>query len=201
MSNTVFPRREGPWEIHDEAMAFDNPWLSLKTYGVTLPNTGAPGEYGVVRFKNLAIGVLPLDEGGNTWIVGQHRFPLNQYSWELPEGGGPKDEAPEATAARELEEECGLIAQNFLPLGHWHTSNSVTDEEAFAFIATGLAPGKVAPDPSEVLEVRQLPFAELLNLVISGNITDAFTVMMVQTAYIKASRGLLPAEISAVLLK
>lgn len=187
--------RRGPWIVHDETVSFDNPWIAVHEFPVTMPS-GDPGRYGVVHFKNRAIGVLPLDEEGYTWIVGQHRFPFDAYSWELPEGGGPLAERPEDAAHRELEEETGIKAEKLTQIGTWHLSNSVTDEIAIAYIATGLSSGEFAPDPTEVLEIKRLPFAELLDLVISGEITDAFTVLMVQTAYIKAQRGLLPEEIS-----
>lgn len=187
--------RRGPWIVHGETVSFDNPWIAVHEFPVTMPS-GDPGCYGVVHFKNRAIGVLPIDDEGYTWLVGQHRFALDAYSWELPEGGGPLDEAPEDAAFRELEEETGLKAEKLTQIGTWPLSNSVTDESAIAYIATGLSSGEFAPDPTEVLEIKRLPFGELLELVISGEITDAFTVLMVQTAYIKAQRGLLPEEIS-----
>lgn len=191
--------RQGPWLIHDETVEFDNPWFSVHAYPVTRPD-GNPGEYGVVRFKNRAIGVLPIDNEGCTWLVGQHRFPFNAYSWELPEGGGPKDEDPELAARRELAEETGMRAETLVPIGYWHLSNSVTDEEAYAYIATGLTAGEADPDPTEELQTRKIDFAGLLDLVFSGEITDAFTVLMVQSAYIQAQRGQLPEEISRLIL-
>ena len=154
----------------------------------------------MVHFKNVAVGVLPLDEDGHTYLVGQHRFAFDAYSWELPEGGGRLDTLPEDTARREMEEETGLVPSALMPLGSWQTSNSVTDERAVAFIATGLKAGQTAPDPSEVLALRRLKFADLLALVMQGEIADAFTVLMVQTAVLKAQAGLLPAEISRHLL-
>ena len=192
--------KEGPWLIHGEETEFDNPWIKLVTYPVTMPNSGEPGTYGVVRFKNIAVGVLPLDDQGYTWIVGQHRFPLNQYSWELPEGGGALDVDTRQSALRELEEETGLVASTLLPLGEWHVSNCVTDEKAVAYIATDLGQGTVAPDPGEVLELKRVKFTDILDMVVTGGITDAFTVLMVQTAYIKAGRGDLPDNIARHLL-
>ncbi|MCI5043407.1 MAG: NUDIX hydrolase [Aquisalinus sp.] len=194
------PVQRGPWQVHGEETVFENPWLALKRYPITQPNTGEPGEYGVVHFKNIAVGVLPLDDEGYTYLIGQHRFAFDAYSWELPEGGGKLDVRPEETARRELEEETGLVPASLLPLGSWQTSNSVTDERAVAFIATGLTPGQTAPDPSEVLSLRRLKFSELLALVMQGEIADAFTVLMVQTALLKAQAGHLPDEISQLLL-
>ncbi|MGV6801880.1 MAG: NUDIX domain-containing protein [bacterium] len=200
MSDKPILRRQGPWTIHSEQIRFDNPWLTVTAHEVTLPS-GGTGDYGVVSFKNLAVGVLPLDQEGFSWIVGQHRFPLNQYSWELPEGGGPLDQSAQETAARELAEETGLRAGHFAPLCEYYTSNSVTDEKAIAYIAWDLQAGTMAPDPTEVLEVRRISFAELLENVISGDITDGFTVTMVMSAYIKAEKNLLPEPVCRLIKK
>ena len=193
------PIRQGPWLIHGETIPVDNAWMAVHAYQVTRPD-GNSGRYEVVRFKNRAIGVLPLDAEGHTWIVGQHRFPFNAYSWELPEGGGPKDEEPLEAAKRELAEETGLTAQTWTANGHWHLSNSITDEAAWGFIATGLAHGAADPDPTEVLETRRIPFSGLMDMIISGEITDSFTVLMAQHAYIRAQRGQLPEEIGRLIL-
>ena len=199
MTESNGPRQEGPWRVHETETSYENPWMKVETSQVTHPD-GSPGIYGVVRFRGFAIGVLPLDEEGFTWLVGQHRFALGQYSWELPEGGGARDTDPAASARRELAEETGLRAAELHPLGEWYTSNSITDEKAIAFIATGLTMGEMAPEPSEELEIKRLSFAALLGLVISGEITDGFTVMMVTTAYIKAQRGELPEGLCRLIL-
>ena len=106
--------KNGPWLIHSTRTEFENPWLRIESSDVTHPD-GSPGTYGVVRYENLACGVLPIDTQGYTWLVGQHRFPLDQYSWELPEGGGKKDIDPQTSTLRELEEETGWQAQHLLP--------------------------------------------------------------------------------------
>ena len=134
MTEIKAPPTVGPWRVASASLAFDNPWISVIDHKVTHPD-GSPGEYGVVRFKNRAIGILPIDDEGCTWLVGQHRFPLDRYSWELPEGGGPLKEAPLQAAKRELEEETGLTAKTWLPLAEMDLSNSVTDEAAISFIA------------------------------------------------------------------
>src|SRR5690606_11769102 len=124
------------------------PWISVTQYDVLNP-AGKPGIYGVVSFKNKAIGVLPLDEHNNTWLVGQWRYPLKQYSWEIPEGGGPMGEDPLEAAKRELKEETGLVASSYTEIARMHTSNSVSDEEAILYIARNLVQSEAEPEESE----------------------------------------------------
>ncbi len=192
--------RRGPWIVHSRQSVFENPWLRLDTYPITRPD-GAPGEYGVVHFQNLALAVLPLFDNGDTMLVGQHRFPSDAYSWELPEGGGRLDADPRAEAARELKEETGLSAQNWQEILRMDLSNSVTDEHAVGFIATGLRAGEAEPEGTEVLETRRLHFREVLDEVISGTITDSLTVAMVLKAHYMALNGLLHAELAKALLR
>ncbi len=187
--------KNGPWTVLDTDTKFENPWLRVEASNVLHPD-GSPGTYGVVRFANMACGVLPIDEDGHTWLVGQHRFPLGVYSWELPEGGGRKDTVPETSTLRELAEETGLTAKHTAPLGRWYLSNSVTDEVAFGFLAWGLTQGEARPEPSEALQIERVPVADLLARVRSGEITDAFTHLMVMSAIDLARRGKLPDHIA-----
>ena len=185
------PQHNGPWLVHRTELSFHNPWIRVETSEITHPN-GEPGIYGVVRYENYATGVLPLDEEGCTWLVGQHRFPFDAYSWELPEGGGRKDVDPQQSAARELEEETGLRAAHWHGLGEWHLSNSVSDERAFGYLAWGLSEGKRAPESSEDLKLERVAFPDLLARCLSGEIRDAFTVLMVLAAREQARAGRLP---------
>ena len=187
--------KNGPWTVHNTRNGFENPWLRVESSDVTHPD-GSPGTYGVVRLANIACGVLPIDDEGHTWLVGQHRFAFNAYSWELPEGGGAKDVDPQISAGRELEEETGFRAAHFMPLGKWQLSNSVTDEIAYGYLAWGLRAGTARPDPSEDLTVRRAPFSELVQMVRSGEISDAFTHLMVLSALDIARRGEAPEEIA-----
>lgn len=190
----------GPWTVHAITEGFANPWLRVESHAVTRPD-GQPGQYGVVRFANFATGVLPLASDGTTWLVGQHRFPFDHYSWELPEGGGRRDTDPQISAARELKEETGLTARQWRPLGHWYMSNSVTDEQAFGYRAWGLEAGQSEPEPYEALSVRRVPFGTLLNLCLDGEVRDAFTVLMTLSALAMARRGDLPSDIAALILQ
>ncbi|MBB5518799.1 NUDIX domain-containing protein [Amphiplicatus metriothermophilus] len=194
------PRRVGPWTVLSERIVYDNPWISVVDHAVEHPN-GAAGQYGVVRFKNVAVGVLPVDEEGCVWLVGQHRFPHDAYSWELPEGGGPHHESAIETARRELAEETGLTAERWLELAAFDISNSVTDEKAVCFLAWGLHPGEAAPEASEALSIRRIRFPALIEEVLGGQIRDSLTIVMALTAYAKALRGALPDAISDLVLK
>lgn len=192
-------RRIGPWTVNAENIVYDNPWIRVIDHQVTHPN-GAPGQYGVVRFKNRAIGVLAIDAEGRVPLVGQHRFPLDAYSWELPEGGGPLGEDPLDAAKRELAEETGLSARRWIRLTDFEISNSVTDETAVCFLAADLTEGKAAPEASEELRLKRLTFADLLEDCLSGRIRDSLTLMMVYAASIKAARGELPEDLTSAIL-
>jgi 8-oxo-dGTP pyrophosphatase MutT (NUDIX family) len=168
-----------PWQTHESRIVYDNPWIRVREDQVTRPD-GEPGIYGVVHFKGIAIGVLPIDDEGYTYLVGQYRYVLNQYSWEIPEGGCPAEETPLAAAARELLEETGLRAAHYELIGRAHLSNSVSDEEALYYLATGLTQGEAQPEGTEQLQVRRVPFAEALAMVQRGEITDALSVLAIQ---------------------
>ena len=164
-----------PWTIISEENIYDNPWINLTEYKVINPS-GGKGIYGKVHFKNRAIGVVAMDDEDNIFLVGQYRFPTNQYSWELPEGGGPHDEDPLKAAQRELLEETGLIAEEWKELMRMHLSNSVTDEEAIIYVARSLTQHNPEPEETEDLQTLKLPFSEVLKKVMNGEIIDAITV-------------------------
>jgi 8-oxo-dGTP pyrophosphatase MutT (NUDIX family) len=173
------PVAAGPWLRHSRRVAYENPWITIWHDEVTRPD-GAPGIYGIVHFANLAVGVLALDDQDRVLLVGQHRYALDQYSWEIPEGGVPDGEPAIEGARRELREETGIEASVWRELCRSHLSNSVSDEFAVLFLATGLASGVATPDGTEALEIRWLPFDEVLTMTLDGRITDALTVLAVQ---------------------
>lgn len=167
---------DNPWKTRSSRLVYENPWIRVREDQVTRPD-GLPGIYGVVEFKNRAVGVLPVEDDGSVWLVGQHRYPLNTYSWEIPEGGSPDTESPEETARRELLEETGLTAGQLELIGTSHLSNSVCDEIAYIFRATELTHGVSSPEGSEQLQVRRLPWEEAFAMLRRGEITDSMSVI------------------------
>jgi len=165
------------WTTLSGQEKYDNPWINVTEYQVINPG-GKPGIYGKVHFKNKAIGIVALDEEGNTWLVGQWRYPLNEWSWEIPEGGGPDGSEVLISAQRELKEETGLTAKKWTMIQRTHLSNSVSDEEGFIFLAEELTQGENELEDSEAdMKVWKLPFSEALQMVLDGKITDSLTVM------------------------
>ncbi len=181
---------KNPWKTNSETEIYDNPWIQVRHCEVTTP-AGTEGIYGVVHFKNIAIGIVPLDEDLNTWIVGQYRYTLNDYSWEIPEGGGIIGVPALDSAKRELKEETGILAQKWTPILELHTSNSVTDEYGVAYVAQDLEFGESEPEDTEELIIRKLPFQEVLDMVIKDEITDALSMTAVMKTNIMLERGLL----------
>ena len=177
-----------PWKTRKQTQVYDNAWISVSHRDVTAP-TGAEGIYGVVHFKNHAIGILPIDDQGNTWLVGQQRYPLAQYSWELPEGGAPLGHSVLAAAQRELREETGIVAGLWTSLLQAHLSNSVSDEYAIAFIAQQLTFTNTELDDTELLQVRKLPLHEAIDMALDGSITDALTMMCLMKARLLIDNG------------
>lgn len=164
-----------PWTIVSEKQVYDNKWIKLTEYDVINPS-GGKGIYGKVHFKNRALGVVVLDDELNTYLVGQFRFTLNTYSWEIPEGGGPFNEDPLEAAKRELLEETGIRAERWEKILDVHLSNSVSDEYGQVYLARTLWFAEAMPEETEQLEVRKLPFEEAYQMVLRGEITDSLAV-------------------------
>jgi 8-oxo-dGTP pyrophosphatase MutT (NUDIX family) len=191
--------KRNPWTTLRSRSVYDNPWIGVTEHGVLNPRGGA-GIYGVVHFKNLAIGIVPIDHDGTTYLVGQYRYPLGDYSWEIPEGGGARDIAPLHSAQRELAEETGLGARHWREIGQLALSNSVTDERAHLFVAWDLRQGDADPEDSEALVVRREPFPTVLRMVERGVITDAMSVAALQRVQLLALTGKLPRRLAASIL-
>jgi 8-oxo-dGTP pyrophosphatase MutT (NUDIX family) len=169
--------KKNNWKTLSIKEVYENPWIKLDEHQVINPS-GRNGIYGKVHFKNKAIGIIPLDENNNTWIVGQHRYTLDQWSWEIPEGGGPLDIDTLASAQRELKEETGLVATHWTEIATIYLSNSVSDEIGYVFLAEGLMEGPSSLEETEAdLVVKKLPFEKVLQMVENGEITDSLSVI------------------------
>jgi 8-oxo-dGTP pyrophosphatase MutT (NUDIX family) len=171
----VVDETHNPWQTLSSEVKYHNPWISVREDQVVNPG-GGHGIYGVVSMKNKAIGIIPLDADGNTWLVGQYRYALNEYSWEIPMGGGPVERDTLESAKRELKEETGLLAARWTRIARLHTSNSVTDEEGFVFLAEDLTQSDVEPEETEDLRLWKLPLAEAVRMCMTDRITDAISV-------------------------
>jgi 8-oxo-dGTP pyrophosphatase MutT (NUDIX family) len=167
--------QQNPWQTKSSKKIYENPWISLTEHQVINPS-GGKGIYGEVHFKNYAIGIIAMDEDDMIYLVGQYRYPLKQYSWELPEGGGPLDQEPLDSAKRELLEETGLVAQHWEEVLRMHLSNSVSNELGILYLAKDFEQFEAQPEETEQLEVKKIPFEEAYQMVIKGEITDSLTV-------------------------
>jgi ADP-ribose pyrophosphatase len=164
-----------PWKILSSNDVYDNSWVTVTEFKVINPS-GGRGIYGQVHFKNIAIGIIVLDERLNTWLVGQYRFPVDHYSWEIPEGGSPLDDDPLEGAKRELLEETGLAAKSWEKILEMELSNSVSDEKAVVYLAWDLEQHHADPEDTEELELKKLPFDEVYQMVEDGTIVDSISV-------------------------
>ncbi|MCP5091337.1 MAG: NUDIX hydrolase [Gammaproteobacteria bacterium] len=162
------------WNKLSSRTVFENDWMQVLEDHVINPG-GGENLYGHVHFKNLAVAIVALDDAGSTWLVGQDRYTLGEYSWELPMGGAPLEEPPLEAAKRELKEETGIRAANWQELMRLHPSNSITDELGIAYVATGLSFGETQFEETEDLDIRKLPLSEAVAMVLDGKITDAIS--------------------------
>jgi 8-oxo-dGTP pyrophosphatase MutT (NUDIX family) len=177
-----------PWKTLSSRAVYENPWIGVREDSVIRPD-GSPGIYGVVHFKNRAVGVLPVDRDGAIWLVGQYRYPLDAYSWEIPEGGSPETESPEETARRELREETGILAGRLELVASSHLSNSVCDEVGYVFRATDLSQGADEQEGTERIVVRRVKWEEAWRMLKAGEITDSLSVIAILNEAVRRLEG------------
>ena len=185
---TAEPIRIGPWRRRSRRVAYANDWIEVLHDEVDRPD-GSPGIYGVVHFRNQAVGVVAVGEDGRILLVGQHRYALDEYSWEIPEGGVGPDEPLLEGARRELREETGYEATDWRRLARLTVSNSVTDERGAIFLATGLLPGAASPDDTEDLALRWVTVDEVIAEIDAGEIHDAMTIAAVCRYALEVARA------------
>lgn len=169
------PESKNPWKTLSVTEVYDNAWIHVDEHDVVNPS-GNPGIYGKVHFKNLACGIIPLDGNDETWLIGQYRYTLDRYSWEIPMGGVPVGTDSLAGAQRELKEETGLMADRWRVILKVYLSNSITDEAGVVYLAEGLTQGEPEFDDTEKLEIRKLPFDDVVQMVNDGEITDVLSI-------------------------
>jgi ADP-ribose pyrophosphatase len=186
---------KNPWTVQSRATVYENEWIRVEHHQVLGPS-GGPGVYGTVHFKNQAIGVVPIDENGNVILVGQYRFPLRAYRWEIPEGGGSHSAPAVESAQRELREECGLAARRWTEIQVMDLSNSVSDERSMAFLAWELSAVPAQPDETEKLQIARVPFWEAIDRVKRGEIRDAISVAALLRVALMSLQGELPEQIA-----
>jgi 8-oxo-dGTP pyrophosphatase MutT (NUDIX family) len=169
--------KPGDWQTLSNREVYNNPWIRVEEHRVINPS-GGENQYGKVCFKNFAVAILALEDDTDThiYLVGQQRYTLGRYSWELPMGGAPLGSSALAGAQRELKEETGLTATHWREVMQLDISNSVTDEFGIVFHARGLTPGETKFGATEDLRIRRLPFADALAMTLKGEITDAISV-------------------------
>lgn len=189
-------RQRNPWTTLRSTLKYENRWIRVVEHDVLTPR-GEPGIYGTVHYRQLGIAILPIDGDGCTYLVGQYRYPLDRYSWEIPEGGGALDVDPLDSARRELAEEAGLTARHWLEILRLDLSNSISDEQAICYLAWGLDQCETEPDETEQLQIRRVPFDEVLAMIARGDITDALSVATVHKLQLMVLSGEAPAEIAA----
>ena len=182
--------QKNPWTIKSSKAIYQNPWIDVTEFEVLNP-AGNPGIYGKVHFKNIAVGVVPITPDRHTYLVGQYRFTLDAYSWEIPEGGCPEGTNPLQAAIRELKEETGLVAATYKELMRIHLSNSVSDELAIIYLATELTQQAAEPEETEALQIKKVSLSDAFGMVADGTITDAMSVAALTKIELLQVQGLL----------
>jgi 8-oxo-dGTP pyrophosphatase MutT (NUDIX family) len=172
----MIDENKNPFKKIEEKIVYENKWITVKHADIITPkNTN--GIYGTVHFKNYAIGIIPIDKNGYTYLVGQYRFALENYSWEIPEGGGPLNEDILNSAKRELQEEVGFFAQKWTKIAELNTSNSVTDEVGIIFVAQDLEQTNTAHEETEELQIKKIHLSDAIDWALNGKIKDAIALI------------------------
>jgi 8-oxo-dGTP pyrophosphatase MutT (NUDIX family) len=185
--SALAPVVSGPWRRRTRRQVYVNAWIMVWHDEVDRPD-GSPGIYGVVHYANEAVGVVVLDDDDRVLLVGQFRYTLDRYSWEIPEGGSPPGEPAVEGAKRELLEETGVTADDWRQIGRFTLSNSISDEAGVLFAAHARSRGTPSPDPTEDLVTRWVPFDEAIAMIDRAEIVDAMSIMALQAVALERAR-------------
>jgi 8-oxo-dGTP pyrophosphatase MutT (NUDIX family) len=194
---TANPERN-PWTVLHTSVVYANRWIRIEHCDVLDPS-GRDGVYGIVRYLHSTVATLAVDSLGRVCLVGQYRLPHRAYAWEIPGGGAPPNEDVLVAAQRELREETGCEAADWLPLPSLCPSNGTTDEVAFPFVAWTLVKTAARPEPTELIRVEWVPFWEAVARVEAGGIRDATTVAAILRVALMAMKMDLPDTLARAL--
>jgi 8-oxo-dGTP pyrophosphatase MutT (NUDIX family) len=176
-----------PWKTKSSREVYKNAWIRVREDHVVRPD-GGPGIYGVIEIRP-SVGIVAIDSRDRIVLVGQWRYSVNRYSWEVPRGGShPGETDMLAVAQRELAEEAGVVAQHWQRLGAVDVCNGVCDDVQTLFLATDLSPTEMNLDPEEDISVEWKPFDEALNMAMDGRITEVCSVAAIlQVAFLRSN--------------
>jgi 8-oxo-dGTP pyrophosphatase MutT (NUDIX family) len=187
----VSASEDNPWTTLSTEPRFEDDFVRVDDHRVINP-AGREANYGVVHFKNIGLRILPVDAEGQTFLVGQYRYGADYFSWEFPAGNQDPGEDSRDGAKRELREEIGQIATEWLDLAEIVPSGSITDQRERSYVAWDLHKAEQDLDEQEAIRVKRLPFAEAVRMAVSGEIRDAGSIVALLLIDAKLRRGELP---------
>ncbi|MBT3405865.1 NUDIX hydrolase [Candidatus Woesearchaeota archaeon] len=172
--------KRGDWTIESSSVKYENPWIKVVEDKVVRPD-GNPGIYGTIKMLS-GISVLPIDEEGFVYLVKEFRYAVNRYSIEAASGGMEGEDVPEDTAKRELKEELGIEAKEFIDLGLVDPFTSMINSPATLFLAKDLTFSESNLEGTEQIEMVKMKFEEAMNMVMTGEITHSPSCVLILKA-------------------
>ena len=187
-----------PWKVLQEEVRLSCPYFDVRQDLVS--HAGRPARaYHSIRMKHRGVCVLPVDQQGLVTLVGQYRYVLGRYTWELPAGGAPIGADQLAIAQKELKEECGYRARYWLRVIGGDVSGGTLDGHSSGYIAWELEEGEPQPEAEESLSLRKVPLSEAVELALQGEVTSLISISVLLAAQLRAVRGALPDHLSKLL--
>lgn len=187
-----------PWKVLKEETGYDCRYFSVRHDQVTLAD-GEPRSYHSVRMKYYGVCIVPVDHEGSVTLIGQYRYVLERFSWEIPGGGARVGDDPLDVARAELKEETGCTAEHWLKIVEGAVSPGISTEAVPAFVAWGLDCGAPRPDETELLSRRRVPFTDAVGMALSGEISNLPGIAALLGIEVRRRRGDLPESLLALL--